>query len=146
MNNKRRARLCLTLLAACLTGCQVAQPTAPSVVVLPPPDKPYARFDAENRYCRRSAYDRMIESGDAQAASQNATTTAAVGVAEGVVIGGLFGSAFGRLGAGAAIGGGEGLLVGSAAAGNQASNAAEALQRKYDIIFLQCMASYGNRG
>lgn len=141
----RRAVVFLLLApAAAVSGCAVAVPTAPGVMVMPPPNKPLASFQSEDAYCRRAAYDRAGASQGAQSAAQNATTTAVLGTATGAAAGALIGSVGAHLGAGGLVGAAYGLVVGGAMAVRQAEASSRRLQYGFDTVYVQCMYSYGN--
>lgn len=67
---------------------------------------------------------------------KSALTGAIVGAAAGVAIGG---------GKGAAIGAGSGLLLGSAAGTGASVYASGIMQQRYDVAYMQCMYTKGNR-
>ena len=128
-----------------LGGCAVAPPTGPSVAVMPGPGVSYSVFQADDSSCRAAAAQSIGYSSPTQAANQAAVGSAVVGTAVGALAGAAIGSVSGNVGAGAAIGAGTGLLVGSAAGANNAQASAYDLQRQYDITYMQCMASMGNK-
>lgn len=127
-----------------LAGCAAPLPPGPTVLAVPPRNKPFDRFQAEDNYCRSVAYNQSGGQAGQQAAANSAVGSAAIGTALGAVAGGLIGSASGNLGTGAAIGAGSGLLLGSAVGAGNAGNTAGQVQSRYDMSYTQCMVAYGN--
>jgi len=114
-------------------------------MALPSSGKDFTRFQREDRFCQQTAAE-SLGLVDPQAASgQAALGSAALGTAVGAAAGALIGAASGNLGTGAAIGAGAGLLGGSALGAGAAQNTRFGLQDRYDIVYSQCMASYGNQ-
>ena len=132
--------LCGALL---LAGCVVAPPTGPTVAVMPPRGKDLAEFQQDDGACRQYA---MQQTGiaPAEAAQSSAVGSAALGTVIGAAAGAAIGAAAGNPGMGAAIGAGSGLLFGSAAGANASAVSGAAAQDRYDIAYVQCMASKGN--
>lgn len=133
----------LGLAAIGLGACTVGPPTGPSVVAMPPKGKDFAQFQREDAFCQQNAFNSLGLAPE-QAAAQSAIGSAAIGTAVGAVAGGLIGAATGNAGAGAAIGAGAGLVTGSAVGVGAAQNTNLSMQGRYDVIYSQCMASYGN--
>lgn len=131
---------CAALLSMALAGC-ASMPSAPSVAVMPAPNKPFEVFQEDNAICLDFA-QRQI--GGIVAAPDRATTSALAGAALGAAAGALLGQS----GQAAGIGAGVGLLLGAADANddwddrNYRSNG---LQHRYDIAYQQCMYSKGNQ-
>lgn len=128
--------------AVALAGCAVA-PAGPSVMALPKPGEDFARFQAQDAYCRNYADAQIGGGGANQAATNDAVGSAVVGTALGAAAGAVIGAAAGNPGAGAAIGAGSGLLIGSAAGANRANASAGGLQYQYDVAYTQCMVANG---
>ncbi len=128
----------LTLLAAC-----VSVPQGPTVAVMPGTGKTVEQFSTDGGACQQYAHSAI--SGPTQNAQGSAATSAVGGAALGAAVGALLGAATGQAGAGAAWGAGTGLFLGGAAAGNAGMASSYNLQRQYDAIYLQCMASRGNQ-
>ena len=127
--------LALSLLL--LAGCAPI-PVAPTVAVMPGPNKPFEVFMQDEQLCRSWASHSIGQPGYDAAAQQFAGSTVA-----GAVIGGLAGAAVGghgSAGAGAAIG----TLIGGTAGANQSAVTGWNAQRSYDIAYQQCMYSKGN--
>jgi hypothetical protein len=76
---------------------------------------------------------------------ENGVGSALIGTAVGAAAGAAIGAAAGEPGVGAAVGAGSGLLMGSAAGSSRAEWAGQALQRRYDQAYLQCMYANGNQ-
>ena len=140
----RVVRFLLPVTAAAVSGCSVAVPTAPSVLVIPQANKPLASFETEDAYCRHIAYERVGAAQSAQLASQNATGTAVLGGVTAAAAGALIGSLGAHVGAGALVGAAYGLLFGSAIAAHQAEASSGRLQYEFDTVYVQCMYTYGN--
>ena len=141
MKLKRGIPLLLVLLT--LGGCATL-PTGPSVLVLPPPDKPFEQFQADDAICRQWAAQ-QIGMSPQETVNQNTATGAVVGTAIGAGLGAAIGAASGNAGAGAAIGAGTGLLFGTASGANAGQVYGYEAQRRYDISYQQCMYAKGNQ-
>ncbi len=131
------------LIVLALGGCATI-PTGPSVMVLPPPGKPFEQFQADDAICRQWAAQ-QIGLSPQEVANQNTATGAVVGTAVGAGLGAAIGSVSGSAGAGAAIGAASGLLVGTAAGANTGQVYGWRAQRQYDIAYMQCMYAKGNQ-
>ncbi|HET6516064.1 MAG TPA: glycine zipper family protein [Thermodesulfovibrionales bacterium] len=140
---KLRTSILGVLVSLVLGGCATL-PSGPSVMVLPPPDKPFEQFQAEDAMCRQWAAQ-QIGMNPQEAANQQAVGSAVLGTAIGAAAGAAIGSASGDVGAGAAIGAGSGLLVGSAVGANARQAYGWEAQRRYDIAYQQCMYARGNQ-
>ncbi|HUL01329.1 MAG TPA: YMGG-like glycine zipper-containing protein [Nitrospirota bacterium] len=123
-------------------GCATI-PTGPSVMVLPPPNKPFDLFQAEDVRCRQWARQ-QIGLTPQETANQNTVSGAAIGTAIGAGLGAAIGAASGDVGAGAAIGAASGLFVGTASGANAGQIYGWEAQRRYDIAYQQCMYANGN--
>lgn len=126
---------------AMLAGC-VTAPLGPTVAVMPGPGKAPEQYNADMASCQQTAQSAL--SGPTQNAQAGAATTVAGGAVLGAAVGALFGAATGNAGAGAAWGAGTGLMIGGASAGGPGAASSYNLQRQYDAIYVQCMASLGN--
>jgi hypothetical protein len=124
-------------------GCAVAPPTGPNVVAMPGKDKSFEAFQVDDAACRQYASAQIGYSSPGEAATQSAVTSATVGTVLGAALGAAIGAATGNPAAGAAIGAGSGLFVGGATGLNAASVSGSALQRRYDIAYVQCMGAKG---
>ena len=118
-------------------GC-AAQPLGPTVAVMPTAGKDFALFQSEQGQCKQFA--NRETAGGADRANLRQLGTAAIGT----VLGGGLGAAIGE-GRGAAIGAVTGALGGTALGAGPAMQAGNDLQRRYDIAYTQCMATYGNQ-
>ncbi|MGO9613670.1 MAG: glycine zipper family protein [Dissulfurispiraceae bacterium] len=125
-------------------GCATL-PTGPSVMVLPPTNKPFEEFQAEDAICRQWAEQRIGLSPQ-QVANQNTAAGVIGGTLIGAGLGAAIGAATGGAGAGigAAIGAGSGLLIGTAAGANAGQFYGWQAQRRYDMAYQQCMYANGN--
>lgn len=141
MNWKYGLLFVLTLTT--MAGC-ASMPAGPSVMVLPPPGKPFEVFAGEDALCRQWAYQQIGGKGPSETANRNLATGAAVGTAVGAGLGAAVGAATGNVGAGAAIGGATGLVGGTAMSSDAGYNTGYQLQRRYDISYQQCMYAKGN--
>ena len=133
----------LLLILVVLGGCATL-PTGPSVMVLPPPNKPFEQFQVEDSMCRQWASQQIGQSPQ-QTLNQNTATGAVAGTAIGAGLGAAIGAASGAAGTGAAIGAASGLLLGTAAGANAGQVYGYEAQRRYDIAYQQCMYSKGNQ-
>ena len=141
MKPMRSIFLCVVLLV--LGGCATL-PTGPSVMVLPPANKPFEQFQAEDAICRQWA-GQQIGLSPQQTVNQNTATGAVGGTLIGAGLGAAIGSASGAAGVGAAIGAASGLLLGTAAGANAGQAYGWEAQRRYDIAYQQCMYAKGNQ-
>lgn len=130
----------VVLLSACATV-----PSGPSVMVLPGTRKTFEQFREDEAVCRQYAQEAVGQTTPGQAATDSAAQSAVTGTVLGAAAGALIGAASGQPASGAAIGAGSGLLLGSAAGSNAAWMSASAVQRRYDIAYLQCMYAKGNQ-
>jgi hypothetical protein len=133
-----------SLAAALLAGC-VTVPTGPAVMVMPGAQKSFDQFRADEVDCRNYAQAVLGGPNAGQPASDAAAANAVAGAALGAAAGAIIGSVSGNAGSGAAIGAGTGLLFGSAAGSNTAGYSSYALQRQYDVAYMQCMYARGNQ-
>ncbi|HUI46047.1 MAG TPA: YMGG-like glycine zipper-containing protein [Nitrospirota bacterium] len=123
-------------------GC-ATMPTGPSVMVMPPPGKPFDVFQAEDITCRQWARQ-QIGLSPQDTLNQNTATGAVIGTGLGAALGAAIGAASASSGAGAAIGAASGLLVGTMAGANAGQVSGWEAQRRYDIAYQQCMYANGN--
>jgi len=140
---KMRERGIVILLALIAFGGCATVPTGPSVMVLPPPGKPFDQFRTEDAMCRQWAAQ-SIGLSPQQMVNNNTLTGAAVGTALGTALGASIGALSASSGAGAAIGAASGLLVGTAAGASAGQASGYEAQRRYDIAYQQCMYANGN--
>jgi hypothetical protein len=140
---KLKRGIFLLLVLPVLGGCATL-PTGPSVMVLPPPDKPFEQFQVEDTLCRQWAAQ-QIGMSPQETYNQNTATGAIVGTAIGAGLGAAIGAASGSAGTGAAIGAASGLFVGAASGANAGHVYGYEAQRRYDIAYQQCMYSKGNQ-
>jgi len=141
----------IRLLAVCamalLSGCAVARPMGPSIMVLPGQGKSFDAFRADDYNCRNQAAQSIgyQAQGASQASEQNGAAAAVSGTAIGAAAGAAIGAAAGNAGAGAAIGAGTGLAIGATQGAAMAQDTAGELQWRYDTTYAQCMAAMGNQ-
>jgi hypothetical protein len=141
MSFKQRTVIFFALLT--MAGC-ATMPTGPSVMVMPPPGKPFEVFQGEDATCRQWA-QRQIGANPQEIANKNTASGAAVGTAVGAGLGAAIGAASGHAGAGALVGGASGLIVGTSAGAQAGQAYGGEAQRRYDNAYVQCMYSYGNQ-
>ena len=141
MNHRIIIFLFLALLV--MGGCATI-PKGPSVMVLPPPGKPFELFQVEDAICKQWAAQQIGQSPQ-ETVNQNTVTGAVAGTVIGAGLGAAIGSTSGDMGAGAAIGGASGLLLGGATGANAGQYYASGAQRRYDIAYIQCMYAKGNQ-
>jgi hypothetical protein len=123
--------------AMALAAC-VAPPAGPMVPVVPGPGKSSDAFAADQTMCRQFA-DSQVALG-VSIANQQGFGSALLGTALGAGLGAAIGG-----GRGAAIGAASGAAVGTLGAAAGGSYAQLSLQQQYDMAYVQCMASKGNR-
>jgi uncharacterized protein YcfJ len=120
-----------------LAGC-APMPVAPTVAVMPAPNKPFEVFMQDDQLCRGWAAHSIGQPGHDAAAQQLIGSTVT-----GAVVGALIGAAVGdhrSAGVGAAMG----TIVGGSAGASQSAAIGWNAQRSYDIAYQQCMYSKGN--
>jgi uncharacterized protein YcfJ len=127
-----------------LAACATEMPAGPSLVAMPRPGEDYAAFRQHDDYCRGTAVQ-SAQTTPGNAAANHTVGGAAVGAGVGAAAGALLGSAGGAAGPGAAIGAASGLLFGGALGANSGDAAAARIQRRYNIVYAQCMSAYGER-
>ena len=123
----------VSLLAAC-----AQQPLAPTVQVMPAPNKPFAAFQEDDVICRN--YAAQSSAGVAESGNNTQVGTAVVGTLLGAGLGAAIGG-----GRGAAIGAGAGALGGTAVGSNAAARGTLTAQQIYNNAYTQCMYSRGNQ-
>ncbi len=129
----------MSALALGLAGCTTL-PTGPSHMALPGTGKNFDQFRMDDGECRQHA--QQASGATPAAVQENAAVKSAV---VGTVIGAAAGAAIGGSSHSAGAGAGMGLLIGAltgAAAGDQSVNA---VQRRYDNGYAQCMYAKGHR-
>ena len=126
------------LAAAMALGACVAPPAGPMVPVVPGSGKSFEAFAADQTVCRQFA-ESQVALG-VSIANQQGFGTALLGTALGAGLGAAIGG-----GRGAAIGAASGAAVGTVGAAAGGTYAQMSLQQQYDMAYVQCMASKGNR-
>jgi hypothetical protein len=126
--------------AALLLGACVTPPNGPGVMALPGTGKSPEQFRDDDWYCRNFANDKIGGTEPAEVSRASTTKGALIGTAAGAGLGAAFGG-----GAGAAIGAGFGLITGLAVGAAAGENQGNALQRRYDQYYVQCMYAKGHR-
>lgn len=125
----------ISLLSACTTI-----PNGPSVMTLPGSGIGFDQFRADEFSCRQYAVEQLGGVSAQQAYRASGVQSAAVGTGLGAAAGAAMGG-----GEGAAIGAGAGLLMGGLMGSGSATTSSYAVQRRYDISFIQCMYAKGHR-
>ena len=123
----------LSLLAACAQA-----PLAPTVQVMPAPNKPFAAFQDDDAICRN--YAAQSSAGVAESGNNQQVGSAVVGTLLGAGLGAAIGG-----GHGAAIGAGAGALGGTAYGSGAAAHGQLTAQQIYNNAYSQCMYSRGNQ-
>ena len=123
--------------AALMLSACVGQ-MAPTVPVMPGPNKPFDAFSGDQAVCRQYADSQIAPLRDQANASTVGSTL--VGAALGAGIGAAVGG-----GRGAAIGAASGAAVGAGAGAANAQMAGMSLQQQYDVFYSQCMYGRGNQ-
>jgi Glycine-zipper domain len=113
-------------------------------MVLPGTTKSFEAFQVDDALCRRWAA-RQCGVAPEQAAADETTSGAVVGTLVGAATGAAIGAATGSPATGAAVGAGVGLLGGTAAGAQRAEGTRWAVQRRYDMAYMQCMYAKGNQ-
>lgn len=129
--------------ALSLVGCAI-RPIGPTVMVLPSENKSFEQFQAEDSACRQWAAG-QIGSSPQEMTNQNIATGAIAGTAIGAGLGAAIGSSSGHAGTGAAIGAAAGLITGAEAGASYGHVYGWEAQRRYDIVYQQCMYAKGNQ-
>ena len=132
----------VVLAVVALSGCAVAPPPGPSVMVMPGQGKSFEAFQADDAACRQFA-TQQTGIAPADAANQSLVSSAAVGTVLGAATGAAIGAAVGNPAAGAAIGAGSGLALGAASGAGAAQYSGASVQQRYDIGYVQCMSAKG---
>lgn len=125
---------------ALLGACATLPPSGPSVMVLPGSGKSFDQFRADDYECRGFAGSQIGGATAEQAQVDSGIKSAAIGTAVGAAAGAIIGGH-----RGAAAGAGTGLIVGSAAGAGAAQGSAGAMQRRYDMSYVQCMYAKGHQ-
>src|SRR5215472_8689400 len=119
-----RAKIAAVSAVGLLAAC-AQQPLAPTVQVMPAPNKPFAAFQEDDVICRNFAA--QSSAGVAESGNNQQVGTAVVGTLLGAGLGAAIGG-----GHGAAIGAGAGALGGTAVGASQAQDTTMSVQRRYD--------------
>jgi hypothetical protein len=136
MMNKTRLTSAGMAAVLVLSGC-ASTPTHPMVQVLPPANKPFEVFQADQAACQSYAHDQVA--GEADSANSKAIGATLIGAALGAGIGAAAGGGHGA-GVGAAVGGTAGTAVGASGSARQQGS----IQMQYDNAYSACMSSKGN--
>jgi hypothetical protein len=131
------ASLCLAPFV--LLGACTVMPTGPTVMVLPGSGKSFDQFRTDDFSCRN--YAQLQVGNSAQQANVDSGVRSA---ALGTVIGAIAGAAMDG-GHGAGVGAGTGLAFGTLAGVGAGQGSGGSVQQRYDVAYMQCMYSYGNR-
>ena len=119
-------------------GACVMPPTAPTIPVVPGPNKTFEAFAAEQSYCQQ--YATAQTAPQAYAVTNQAVVTAVLTTALGAALGGAIGG-----GQAAGIGAASGAVFGTAVGAGGAGFAQLSLQQQFDIVYGQCMYAHGNQ-
>ena len=130
---KAAACLSLALLAGCATPA-----TAPTVFMVPPPNKPPEVFAQDQAVCGNYAH--QVSAQTAQQINNQQFGSAVVGT----VLGAGLGAAIGG-GRGAAIGAASGATAGTLYGASTTAYGQLSVQQQYDYAYSQCMYSRGNQ-
>lgn len=142
----RRAReLTALVIALMLAACAAPLPPGPSVMALPAQGKSFDIFQQDDSVCRQFASAQIGDASPGAAANQSFAGSSAIGTLLGAAAGAAIGAATGGAAAGAAIGAASGLLLGSTTGFASAGYSGVALQRRYDISYVQCMSAKGEQ-
>ncbi len=135
----KKAKLTTAGMAAALmlNGC-ASTPLGPTVQALPPPNKPFEVFEADNAACKD--YARQAVAGQAESANDRAVGATLLGAALGAGLGAAAGG-----GRGAGIGAAAGGTVGTAVGANQSEHTQYSIQGQYNNAYAQCMTAKGDQ-
>jgi hypothetical protein len=136
--------LALAAPLALLLGACATIPTGPSMMVLPGSGRSFEQFQGDDALCRQWAMQQTGITAQ-KAAGDSMVTSAAVGTLIGAAAGAAIGAVAGNPAMGAAAGAGVGLLGGTAAGAGYGDTSAHAVQRRYDVAFMQCMYAKGHQ-
>lgn len=123
----------LLALSACAT-----QPTSPTIMVMPAPNKPFEVFVQDQQLCKAYAYRETA--GQADAANRRGIGAAVVGTALGAGLGAAVDG-----GHGAGVGAAGGAVAGTVVGAGTSSEYGDSVQRQYNIAYAQCMYAKGNQ-
>lgn len=129
--------------ALALSGCVAPPPTGPSVMAMPAQGKSFDTFRQDDAVCRQYAAQQTGYTTPGQAATDSAVGSTVLGTVAGAAAGAAIGAAVGNPAAGAAIGAGAGFVGGSSVGAANAQMAGGAVQQRYDMAYIQCMAAKG---
>jgi uncharacterized protein YcfJ len=132
-----RAKIAAISAVSLLAACAQA-PLAPTVQVMPAPNKPFAAFQDDDLICRNFAA--QSSAGVAESGNNQQVGTAVIGTLLGAGLGAAIGG-----GHGAAIGAGAGALGGTAVGTGAAAHGQLTAQQIYNNAYVQCMYSRGNQ-
>ncbi|MGJ0485551.1 MAG: hypothetical protein ACR65R_13635 [Methylomicrobium sp.] len=125
--------------ALAAVGC-AALPTGPSVLVLPGMNKSFEQFRADDVQCKQYAFEQSGGVTPAKSATRSGVGSAVTGTAVEAAVGESLDG-----GRGAAIGAGTGALAGTVAGSETARATGYEAQQRYDMSYIQCMYTFGNR-
>ncbi len=128
-----------------VAACAAVPPSGPTILALPPEGKSFAVFQQEDALCQQTAAQQSNLASAPQVAGNSTVGGAGLGALGGAAVGALIGSVSGSAGAGAAIGAGTGLVGGGLLGASSGERGSFELQRRFDAVYAQCMASHGNR-
>ena len=134
----KQSRLAVSGLAATLlvAGC-ASPPMGPTAYAARGPNVSDAQFYQDQNICAEHA--RQVTAREADEANNRAVGAGVIGTLAGAALGAAVGG-----GRGAAIGAASGAVVGGSIGANQSAWSNMSLQRRYDSLYLQCMAATGN--
>lgn len=133
----------ICFLAVLVFGCATIPP-GPSVMVMPPPGKPFEAFQSDDAVCRGWAQQQSGWQAN-DTVNRNAADGALLGALMGAGVGLAIGAASGNAATGVAIGAAGGALGGAAMGSERGAAAGWEVQRRYDTAYQQCMYAKGNQ-
>jgi hypothetical protein len=131
-------RIAGVLVVTVALGACVVPPMAPTIAVVPGPNKQFSAFAADQAMCQQYAAGQTAP--QAYAVTNQAVGTALLSTALGAGLGAAIGG-----GHGAGIGAASGAVFGTAVGAGGAGFAQLSLQQQYDALYAQCMAAQGNQ-
>jgi len=126
------------LVALVLGGCAPIE--GPSVMALPGTGRGFEQFRVDDSGCRAYAYQQTGGVSPGEAAVGTAVASAAIGTGLGAAVGSIA-----RGGHATSAGAATGLAIGGLSGVGYGAAAGNAVQRRYDNAYVQCMYGKGHR-
>jgi hypothetical protein len=114
-------------------------------MAMPPQGKSFAEFQQDDAICQHFAAQQVGAASPGQVASESVAGGAVMGTVLGAAAGAAVGAAAGNPAVGAAVGAGTGLAAGSVVGLSNGRASGGAVQQRYDMRYVQCMAAKGDQ-